>query len=176
MVQMHKIIFTLVDIPRGTALRYILNIFAHLCFFLRSCIFWEPFSCFISIFDRCSWYFLEAYLIKGIFSKHLLFCWETFEVILSGFILGYAPLFLKAVSFYLMKLCIDVFYVTLTFPSKQFQSTYPSAGSIMQYFGPILSMLIFSRYFAWMSWYYFGFPLFCAFLGVLSPFCNMLFT
>ena len=32
-VQMHKIIFTLVDIPRGTALRYILHIFAHLCFF-----------------------------------------------------------------------------------------------------------------------------------------------
>ena len=134
-VQMHTIIFTLVDIPRGTALRYILHIFAHLCFFLRSCIFWEPFSCFISIFDRCSWYFLEAYLIKGIFSKHLLFCWETSEVILQGFILGYAPLFLKAVSFYLMKLCIDVFYVTLTFPSKEFQSTYPSAGSIMQYFG-----------------------------------------
>ena len=32
-VQMHKIIFTLVDLPRGTALRYILHIFAHLYFF-----------------------------------------------------------------------------------------------------------------------------------------------
>ena len=50
---------------------------------------------------------------RGSFRGTLLYSWRLFRFTLWNF----------------------VFYVTLTFPSKEFQSTYPSAGSIMQYFG-----------------------------------------
>ena len=50
-VQMHKIVFLFVTLPRGAVLRYILPIFVYYyLFILCSSISWELFSCFTSTF------------------------------------------------------------------------------------------------------------------------------
>ena len=88
-VQMHKIVLTLVAVPKGAALSYLLLI---LLYFFKKNNFpccpipWEPCNCFASSFYWCSWYYSKAYLTKGTFLQPLPLCWKAFWNILGLFL------------------------------------------------------------------------------------------
>ena len=109
-VQMHKIVFTLVTLSRGAVLGYFCT-FIRIVTFLCSSFSWEPLNYFTQIFLQMLSVLLST--TKESFSQHLPFCWKLFWGILR-LILGYVPVFLKSCSILLYKFCTVEFSITLT--------------------------------------------------------------
>lgn len=123
-IQMHKVVFTPVTLPRRAVLRYFLPIFVYQYLFMIL-------------------YFLGTIqlLLNNIFTDFLgittRFTSPFHSISSAGihFGLTLCMLFYSWEIFYLMKFCSYVFCIT-------FHSTYPSASGIMQYLEPILIIFL----------------------------------
>ena len=112
---------------RGAALRYFLPNFAYCYLFNISLLLENHSIASYDIFYRCSWYYFKGgYLVKKHFPQNPLLCWKPFRGIL-GLTLGILLYLLRAISSYLMKICTDVFCMTLTVNvPRMFHSMYLS--------------------------------------------------
>ena len=88
LVLMHKNVLTLVTLPSGVVLSYLLPILCVVTLLMFP-YFFKTIQLLDIIFYRCSWYYSEGYLTTETFLQHLTHCWESFWGIL-GHILEFA--------------------------------------------------------------------------------------
>ena len=112
MVQIHKIVFTLVTFPKGAVLEYFCT-FILIVTFLCSSFSREPFNCFTSFFTDVVSITLKVISLKKFFRSIFPSAGSHFEVFRGSF-WGMLLYFWRAVLSYLIKLCTVVFCITLT--------------------------------------------------------------
>ena len=83
LVLMHKNVLTLVTLPSGVVLSYLLRIL-WVVTLLMFPYFFKTIQLLDIIFYRCSWYYSEGYLTTETFLQHLTHCWESFWGILGA--------------------------------------------------------------------------------------------
>ena len=129
--QMHKIVFTLVSLPKGAVLGYFCTFIFNVTFLCFS-FSWDPLNYFTSIFLQMLLVLLC--ITKESFSQYLPLCRKPFWGTLR-LILGYILVFLKSCSILLYKFCTVVFCITLTFNGlRKIWSIYLSAGGYFAVF------------------------------------------